>query len=320
MNPRNLTGDLRVADGSQQPRATVPLEDLQTILDALPDPVFVLSESGRYLHVFGGSDTRYYHDGSRLVGKRLYEVLDAGQAEWFLKQIRKALAEPGFHTVEYWLGAEDVRGLDPELGPAQRCFFQGRIRALDRRIEGERAVVWVATNVTDRHVLEQRLRHMSEYDELTGVPNRRRLLTELTNEFERFQRYRTPFALLALDIDHFKRINDNFGHDAGDRVLQVFAKVCQSQLRKCDLLARYGGEEFMVLLRNTTDAEPTAQRIRRAVEAYDAWLGDAPLRVTVSIGVARPRADDVSVRQIIVRADKAMYQAKKDGRDCVRFG
>jgi hypothetical protein len=126
------------------------------VLAAFPDPVFVLSESGRYVEIYGGTDSRYYHDGSGLVGKRIQDVLQPEKAQWFLAEIAKVLAAPGMHIVEYGLSAKDVLGLDTP-GPAETIWFEGRVQAMDFLMDDEAVVLWVASNITERVRAETQL-------------------------------------------------------------------------------------------------------------------------------------------------------------------
>lgn len=126
------------------------------VLAAFPDPVFVLSESGRYVEIYGGTDSRYYHDGSGLVGKRIQDVLQPEKAQWFLAEIAKVLAAPGMHIVEYGLSAKDVLGLDTP-GPAETIWFEGRVQAMDFLMDDEAVVLWVAINITERVRVETQL-------------------------------------------------------------------------------------------------------------------------------------------------------------------
>lgn len=154
------------------------LVQMSALLAALPDPVFVLTHSGLYAAIFGGTDTRYYHDGQWLVGQRLTDVLEADKADWFLQEIRHTLALGRLHVVEYSLSGHDIKGLSSE-GPQEAIWFEGRVQPLDFLVLGEPAVLWVASNITARHDLEHRLRVLSETDELTGLPNRRHLMERL---------------------------------------------------------------------------------------------------------------------------------------------
>ena len=154
-------------------------------------------------------------------------------------------------------------------------------------------------------------------DPLTQVFNRRRFydLTEL--EFERSQRYGRPLSVIMLDIDHFKKVNDNFGHLVGDQVLQRLAEICSSNLRQIDLLARYGGEEFVILLPETNAAEAniSAERLRHEVarEPFSTMRG--LISITISLGVVELDSTCKSTEELLDRSDQALYHSKHTGRN-----
>lgn len=187
------------------------------------------------------------------------------------------------------------------------------------------------------HILSQRLRSsalsitadkhhirlIEEYatvDALTGLHNRRWMQTMFDREVQRCHIGKLPLGALMLDIDHFKKVNDNYGHLAGDAVLAVVAQVASMSLRPSDMVVRYGGEEIAVLLPNTEpeDSLLVAERIRTAVESQEIDVSEEGLlRVTISIGVSN-LVDDDTVASLIARADKALYVAKDSGRNCSR--
>lgn len=154
-------------------------------------------------------------------------------------------------------------------------------------------------------------------DGLTGVYNHRRFQERLQEEFVRNARHPEPFSILMIDIDYFKKINDTFGHPAGDAVLKIIAKLLVKMVRKLDVVARYGGEEFVVLLLKTDSMQAwqMAERIRKAVESapFD-WQGQK-IDVTVSIGAASQPADAARREELIACADKALYSSKRSGRN-----
>jgi len=165
---------------------------------------------------------------------------------------------------------------------------------------------------------EQRLLIESMTDPLTGLLNRRYFNEQIQKEAARSRRHGLRFSVLMLDIDHFKRINDTYGHPVGDLAIKAVASVCNKALRPQDILARYGGEEFVIALPHT-DAEgagAVAERIRQAVEQIEIAAEPGPVRFTVSIGVSTYRRD-LPFEQIVGRADQALYQAKQTGRNRV---
>jgi diguanylate cyclase (GGDEF)-like protein/PAS domain S-box-containing protein len=174
-------------------------------------------------------------------------------------------------------------------------------------------VVGTGIDVTERTRLERRLRHLADHDDLTGLINRRRFQEELERHLAQGRRYGMTGALLVLDLDGFKAVNDNHGHSAGDRVLRAVATALRDRLRESDILARLGGDEFAVLLPRETreDAEQVCQALEQAIPAEVPTPGGGQLKV--SVGFA-PFVDDVqSVDDVLAAADASMY-AVKNGR------
>lgn len=165
------------------------------------------------------------------------------------------------------------------------------------------------------------LKDLSTRDSLTGLVNYREFHRQLTEEVERFRRYRRPFSLLMLDIDHFKEINDTYGHLAGDEALRALAALLQGVVRPTDLVARYGGEEFVMLLPETAGpgALTLAERLRTRVADHAVPLtAEQSKTLTVSIGLATYPEDGDSVQTLVNAADRALYAAKAGGRNQAR--
>lgn len=154
-------------------------------------------------------------------------------------------------------------------------------------------------------------------DSLTGLANRRAFDDEMKRRLAEWQRHRTPFSLLILDIDHFKQFNDQYGHQAGDEVLRKVGQVLVKTARQMDLPCRYGGEEFANILPNTDiqEARAAAERYRKAIESVQVKVNGKQLSVTASIGVARILEGEDAAR-VIRRADEALYKSKEEGRNC----
>ncbi|MFD2112308.1 sensor domain-containing diguanylate cyclase [Thiorhodococcus fuscus] len=179
----------------------------------------------------------------------------------------------------------------------------------------------MAADITDRKRMEDALQNLAISDPLTGLLNRRHFYQLAEGELERVRRYRYPVAAIMVDLDQFKRINDTFGHLAGDAVLQTSAKVMQDQLRSSDILCRYGGEEFAVLLPETDPitAKSTAERLRRslAAQAVETEQGST-IAMTASFGVAALSPESMlSLESLLDYADRMLYVAKKNGRNRV---
>jgi diguanylate cyclase (GGDEF)-like protein len=167
----------------------------------------------------------------------------------------------------------------------------------------------------------QLLEKLAVTDSLTGVSNRRRLDEILADQFARFRRNHRPFAVLMLDLDRFKSINDNYGHVTGDRVLASVAATLKRSVRNIDYVARYGGEEFVVVLVETAldEAMDVAERIRAEVEVPHFGMSDKPISFTVSLGVTHSRGGDDGPEAALARADHALYKAKRAGRNQVQY-
>lgn len=188
-------------------------------------------------------------------------------------------------------------------------------------LEGEVqvGVVVVFQDVSQQKEMQAKLITLTTTDDLTGLYNRRYFQTQLHQEFARFQRSFADTALLMIDLDHFKQINDRFGHAAGDRVLQDFARLLKKAQRNSDLSARVGGEEFAMLLPDTglEDACALANRLREQITAFSFIFEQHTIDVTVSIGCTLMLPEDERPDTALARADRALYEAKAAGRNRV---
>ncbi|MBU1140536.1 MAG: PAS domain S-box protein [Proteobacteria bacterium] len=182
-----------------------------------------------------------------------------------------------------------------------------------------REIFAVARDVTENKRMEEELRRLATTDALTGVANRRHFLEHAEQELKRSLRYNSFPVLLSLDIDHFKKINDTYGHDAGDQALIAFVHCCMTAMRSSDLFGRIGGEEFLALLTNS-DLESgwlTAQRLRLAISDLKLLYKEQTICFTVSIGLTLFQGTGDTLDQMMIRADRALYAAKAAGRNQV---
>ncbi|WP_286238174.1 GGDEF domain-containing protein [Neptuniibacter halophilus] len=173
-------------------------------------------------------------------------------------------------------------------------------------------------DLTERKKLEQQLHRLSVTDELTGLFNQRYFYQVMGGELERAKRYRHPLSLICFDLDHFKKVNDLYGHLEGDRVLKIIGDILSETLRSCDVPVRYGGDEFMILLPETgiSSAAKTAERIRHKFNQRCPYAADnadgAVVSVSISLGVTESNGTE-NPDQIVQRADLAMYESKNSG-------
>ena len=179
--------------------------------------------------------------------------------------------------------------------------------------------VVVLFDITARKQAEQKLAALAQTDSLTGITNRRHFYELSALKFAHAQRYQRPFAIMMLDIDHFKRINDTYGHSVGDEVIKFVATTCRQQLRTTDLLARYGGEEFICLLdeADVEAASQIAERIRCVIAKARLEVAEYTIQLTISIGLAPIRAGETVLSELINHADQALYTSKSNGRNRV---
>lgn len=246
----------------------------------------------------------YQHELNSLVSVHHLKYLHDGTAV--------VLGEAAEHVTKYALHAEGENL--GELTLSRATPFSDADQAL---IERTLALLHVPLRNALRY---QAALALADVDALTGCLNRRALDRTLPREVDLARRYGHPLSVMMIDLDRFKAINDNFGHDAGDRVLQVTARVMRECLRTSDLVYRYGGEEFIVLLPHTHDAcvQLVGERLRRALSGLGIDKDGAHIAISASIGLAALGASD-GPNALLARADAAMYQAKQAGGDRCQF-
>jgi diguanylate cyclase (GGDEF)-like protein/PAS domain S-box-containing protein len=249
-------------------------------------------------------------------------VLMNPAAELLLGKSMRELVDKGFMSlIDDTSGLKNLLERDPSIKEPETVHFNQRvlsiyaatIRTPQGGVVGSAALI---RDITEEKRLEERLRRLSTTDGLTGLFNRRHLDETLTTELERALRYNAPLSIMMFDVDHFKRFNDEHGHDQGDRVLQAIAQSLQEHVRKVDVPCRYGGEEFLAILPGTNQAGAiiVSERLRHAIEQMEV----DGLKVTISIGVASvPELDVRSSATLVEAADSALYRAKRAGRNQV---
>ena len=180
-------------------------------------------------------------------------------------------------------------------------------------------LVGVTRDISARKRLEAELQHQATTDGLTGIVNRRRFMELAENELVRALRLNRALCIALIDIDHFKQINDSYGHAVGDQALLAWTRICQKNIRVIDLLGRWGGDEFVLLLPETTSAQAqiVTQRVCDALDAEPIDLGDKLVAITISSGIASLAGATDTLDHLLERADRALYQAKAAGRNRV---
>ena len=215
---------------------------------------------------------------------------------------------------------------EPERRVIEQIFDVLRVvdESEARYAELEQRMLALQREALDLTVKNRMLSEVSSRDSLTGLYNRRFVLEKIDSELNRALRHGSPMSLLLLDLDHFKRINDTWGHSAGDQVLQGIGRLLRDSCRVYDVPGRYGGEEFCVVLPETKSGNTTAvaERIRQRLAASELPCGAGSITVTASIGIAGTDSADAGVlnpAELIERADRALYAAKNRGRNRVEM-
>ncbi len=307
---QDVTEDYRIRAELEQSH-----EQLRRFTQALPDIAFILDENGVYVDVFGSNEALLYAQAEELRGKALTTVLPPAAAQPIMETIRATLRQGASQRLEY--------SLDVAAGTR---WFEGRTSLLRPPGAVPGQVAWVAIDITERKQAEAQIEQLAYYDALTGLPNRRLLLERLGRELLLTRRHHRIGAVLFMDLDYFKLLNDALGHQTGDLLLKQMAERMQASLREEDTVARLGGDEFIVLLPDlatnaeeaATQAGQVATKLRNAICApYD--LDGHEYLTSVSLGISLFPTDDESADDILRQADAAMYLSKSAGRNTISF-
>lgn len=279
---------------------------LDTVLNNVDAYVYMKDREHRYLYVNPKTAALFGRPVSEVVGRSDAELLPISVADGFAVLDRDVFARG-----EKSEGEETFRSEHGEL----HHYWTTKIPL--RRNDEVYALIGISTDITPLHKVTEEFRRLANSDALTGTLSRRYFL-ECGEEY--FRRSRTDgqaLTAIAIDIDHFKDINDRFGHAAGDRVLQAVSDCCRQVLRPSDLFGRLGGDELSILLVGSAGgAQRVAERLREAIARCPATLEQAAsAAVSASLGVATTDEHTVSLQALLKQADEALYLAKRDGRN-----
>ncbi len=288
---------------------------LSVLMDNLPGMAYRcrFDRDRTLLFVSGGCARLTGYDPEELSynGSVRYTDLipDQARVDEVVQTIQRALENRQPYSLEYPLVRKD----------GQRIWVWERGQGVEDD-DGELVLEGIVLDISGRKALESRLEEQATRDALTGLYNRREATRLLNEELARARRYRRSMALLWVDFDHFKDINDTHGHAAGDMVLKAVGRLLMDSVRGVDTVGRFGGEEFVIVLpeMDALGARDTAERLRQAVSQTPQTLDDGTrVSLTISVGVAVYPEHGQDAETLCAAADKAMYRAKERGRNCV---
>jgi diguanylate cyclase len=283
---------------------------LKTIIEAEPECVTVLAADGTLQQMNrAGLDMIGADSEEQIIGCVLADMVESQYQQAFIAlNVKVNEGESGVLAFQL-IGLKGIRRwLESHAVP---------MRDRNGHITGSLCVI---RDITDRKKVEQELEQLAQTDFLTGLPNRRYFMTLAEQELSRTIRYGGPLAVLMMDIDHFKKINDTYGHKMGDIVLQTLADLYRGALRNIDIVGRIGGEEFAAVLPQTDgkSALELAERLRQIIAQAEVPLEHGvPIHFTMSIGVASYVGASSNIDTLLSRADEALYEAKNSGRNKV---
>jgi diguanylate cyclase (GGDEF)-like protein/PAS domain S-box-containing protein len=283
------------------------LARLASIVQSSDDAIVAFAPDGIATSWNPGAEAVYGYAADEMVGSSAEQLIPANRMDEHRRNFDRVVAGEHIEHFESERVRNDGRVIDVSL-------TMSPIHDTDGRLIG---VSTIARDVTERKRFETQLQRLANHDPLTDLYNRRRLEEELAAKVAHAKRYGTGGALLILDLDNFKYVNDVFGHGAGDQLLRDVASLLRMRLRETDVVARLGGDEFAVLLpdADVARARKVASDVLEEVRGRTLVAGAAPLRTTASIGVVVYDRHTASAGELLADADRAMYEAKDAGRD-----
>ncbi|WP_419786519.1 diguanylate cyclase [Pseudodesulfovibrio sp.] len=293
-----------------------------TFFESSPRPTFLVDKDGlvdnlnlaaaKLLGLSVTSGEMYYSGGHSTMDRK---------AEGVCKPLIEYLPWIESEASAFAQGVASTQRIETDTEALGRCFFEvffARMLDVSGKFTG---MIVVLDDITRRKQLEQKLNRLATTDALTGANNRHRFLERGEEEIARCKRYARPLAAMILDIDHFKNINDTYGHAAGDDVLRALSVECCNMFRQTDVFGRVGGEEFAAVLPETSleEAVQVAERLRKVLGALEVNASGESITFTVSIGVVEYE-EGQKLADVLYFADKALYEAKNHGRNQVVAG
>ncbi|MDD2326208.1 MAG: sensor domain-containing diguanylate cyclase [Alphaproteobacteria bacterium] len=284
-------------------------QQLRGILEILPVPIYIARRrDGKLLFV--------NRKTCLLLQQGAGAMLRSSSEQFFVDQEDRSKIHMMIDSVP------DVREIEVKMRTAQGREFMAELAAI-RIIYGEQPAMLVSLNdISERKKMEAELFHQANTDSLTGLSNRRYFMIQAEQEIRRAHRFSRALSVIMMDLDHFKHINDTYGHAAGDIALETIVKASLESLRESDIMGRLGGEEFAILLPETSleAASEVASRLLTNIAQTPIPTGKKVIHCTTSLGVAELRSTDSSIDELLCRADDALFVSKENGRNRATLG
>ena len=279
---------------------------LEAAFEAIPDLFFLMNDDGTIIDYHASNTQNLYVTPEEFLGKPMMDILPTNVATKFKKNIATVISNQDVVSFEYALAM-----------PQGLTYFEARISHLP----GQNKVVTIIRDITEQHKVTEVIRHHAYYDTLTSLPNRFLSLDRLSQLLNKSKRNVKKIAVLFLDLDDFKKVNDTLGHEIGDMLLKESATRLNKTLRKEDTVGRLGGDEFIVLLGNINNDQNALSLAENILKTFrEPFILDGrELMITISIGIAIYPENGKTVSELLRNADTAMYQAKSLGRNTYSF-
>lgn len=294
-----------VSAAGNVPELSQPSLSVEEIFGVFPDLIFVLNRDSIITEFHAGNSSDLYVPPEQFLGKSMCDVLPLEASTKIRSALESATQKRAAEVIEYRLVIDDtMKWFEARLSCSQEDRFIMLVRDISESKSKEEHILFQAT-----------------HDHLTGLYNRAFAFDYINQKLNEAKRQSTTTALLFIDIDDFKKVNDNFGHDVGDRVLVAVAKAINVTVRKQDLVCRLGGDEFVVAISGDMDkkgiielAEQLNSRLEKVVQGFDHGVN-----VSLSIGVSSCENGELSVSELVKQADIAMYLNKRHGKGGLSF-
>jgi len=287
-------------------------ESLTKLVDLFPMPIFYKDRKGMYL----GCNKAFEEFGKlsreELIGKTVYELCPEKEADIYSQKDEELFNNPGIQIFDGKVVSYDNNWHTVRFHKATFTDDSGEITG----------IIGIVFDITKEIVQKKHLDKLASYDELTGLYNRRKGMLLLEEQIEKSGCENLTFSVVMMDIDHFKKINDTYGHSYGDEILKVISQVLKNNLRDHDIVFRHGGEEFIYCLPKIGKEEAflISERIRESIlKKFENHEKSGCRHITASFGIATFPDDGDSVDQLINRADDAMYRVKTRGRNGIEL-